>query len=166
MPFLPWKPEKGSIHRSLGAHRRRWRDRYGDPGERKCEALPQLHRQPASDRPRQPPAGLLWLPSLAKLQLEEKIANVQGFSSSRPSYTDRVWQTTLKPKPSVRCEAALFVTLALRNHIVAVIIRLYRKRSVLSLAPMLWQIAKLLKIYWFGVLTLLHQCSICVSYNR
>ena len=69
MPFLPRKPEKGSIHGPLGAHPRRWRDRHSDPGEGECEALPQLHRQPASDRPGQPPVGLLWLPSLAKLRV-------------------------------------------------------------------------------------------------
>lgn len=69
MPVLPRKPEKGPVQRPLGAYRRRRRDRHGDPGEGEREALPQLHRQPASDRPRQHVAGVLRLPSVAKLPL-------------------------------------------------------------------------------------------------
>nr|ACN33656.1 unknown [Zea mays] len=67
MPVLPREPEEGPVQRPVGAHRRRRRDRHGDAGEGEREALPQLHRQPAPDRPRQHAAGLLRLPSLARL---------------------------------------------------------------------------------------------------
>uniref|UniRef100_A0A453G3C1 RING-type domain-containing protein n=1 Tax=Aegilops tauschii subsp. strangulata TaxID=200361 RepID=A0A453G3C1_AEGTS len=59
VPILPRKPEASPVQGPVGAHRRRRCDRPGDPGEGECEALPQLHRQPAPHRPGQPPACLL-----------------------------------------------------------------------------------------------------------